>query len=191
MPARTDPSAPLSFCFPSVDEAYLRASFEPGGLVAGMRRGAGVVHAGGRPVFVDHREADCPPALASDVALRDSGREAALSCRGAAAAPSTAQALRLVRPGRLVLSRDTTAEQAWWCFGWPTRDGAALRWDDGTVLEVTEGTIVALDAEGYHDEKVVGMGLLRLKDPLPMTYPLVRARPRAGRLVLEIRAPGG
>jgi hypothetical protein len=34
---------------------------------------------------------------------------------------------------------------------------------------------------------VVGMGLLRLIDPMPMTYPLVKALPVDGQLVIEIR----
>jgi len=33
-----------------------------------------------------------------------------------------------------------------------------------------------------------GLGLLRLKDPLPMAYPLVTARPRDGLLVVEVRS---
>jgi hypothetical protein len=30
------------------------------------------------------------------------------------------------------------------------------------------------------------MGRLHLKDPLPMAYPLIKARPQDGRLVVEI-----
>ncbi len=71
------------------------------------------------------------------------------------------------------------------------RDGNILRWEDGTTLDVKQGAIVSLDPEGYHDEKVVGRGKLRLKDPLPMTYPLVTARPRDGRLVIEVRQGAG
>ena len=48
---------------------------------------------------------------------------------------------------------------------------------------------MSLDPAGYHDEIVVGLGLLRLKDPLPMTYPLVKAQPHAGRLVVEVCLP--
>jgi hypothetical protein len=189
--ARVDPTAPLAYGFPSVDEAYLRASYEEGGLVAGMRRGAVVVHAGGRPVYVDHGDAHQPPAGAADLALEDDGRRAVLSCRGSAEAGYAFQTVCLDRPGRLTLTRETAAEQAWWCYGNPHRDGGALRWEDGTVLRVVRGTIASLEPEGYRDEKVVGMGLLRLQDPLPMTYPLVRARPQGGRLVLEVHAPAG
>jgi hypothetical protein len=189
VPAEVDPRAPLSFSFPSVNEAYLRASYEPGGIVAGLRRKAVVIHAGGRPVYADHYSGHQPPAAVSDLSLQDDGGQAILTCKGATDSGFTSQTLRLDRPDRLALIRDTTSEQAWWCYGQPTRDGNALRWEDGTVLAVTHGTISSLDPEGYHDEKVVGMGLLRLKDPLPMAYPLVKARPQDGRLVLEICAP--
>ena len=47
--------------------------------------------------------------------------------------------------------------------------------------------LVSVDPNGYHDEKVVGMGQLRLVDPLPMTYPLVKAQPREQRIEVEIR----
>src|SRR5258706_688388 len=43
----------LSWSFPSVDEAYLRASWKPDDLLVGVRKGELVVHAGGQPVLVD------------------------------------------------------------------------------------------------------------------------------------------
>ncbi len=181
---------PLSFSFPSVNEVYLRASYEPGGIVAGMRRSALVVHAGGRVVYVDHSGSQAPPKEVTDVVLQDTGRWAELTCKSAAASGFTDQTLRLDRPGAFTISRRTDAKQSWWCFGKPVREGNSLRWEDGTTLEVKQGTIVFVDMEGYHDEKVVGMGLLRLNDPLPMTYPLVKAQPTDGRLVIEVRCGG-
>ncbi|MBI2298986.1 MAG: DUF4962 domain-containing protein, partial [Armatimonadetes bacterium] len=53
VPAAPEPGAPLSFAFPSVNEAYLRDSYEAGGAVIGQRHNAVVIHLGGRPVFVD------------------------------------------------------------------------------------------------------------------------------------------
>jgi len=50
------------------------------------------------------------------------------------------------------------------------------------MLTVKRGTLTSVDPEGDHDETVVGLGMLRLKDPLPMTYPLIRAQPEDGRL---------
>lgn len=187
VPAKIDPAACLSFHFPSVNEAYLRASYALRGIVAGMRRNAVVVHAGGRPVYADHHDGHHPPGLARDVALQDDGRQAVMTCQGAADSGFTRQTLRLDRPGRLTLTRDTDTEQAWWCYGNPVRQGNTLRWEDGTALEVKTGTLVSVDANGYHDEKVVGMGKLKLEDPLPMTYPLVKAQPRGRRLEVEVR----
>jgi hypothetical protein len=71
----------------------------------------------------------------------------------------------------------------------PVRDGTALRWSDGTCLRVTKGSIVAVDPAGYHDEKIVGMGLLKCNDPLQMSYPTVTARPDNGELRIEITTP--
>ena len=36
-------------------------------------------------------------------------------------------------------------------------------------------------------EKIVGMGLLRLADPMPVAYPLITARPEGSLLVIEVR----
>lgn len=189
VPAEVEPNAPLSFNFPSVNEAYLRSSYAPNGLVVGTRRKAVVIHAGGRPVYADHSASDQQPEVVADVTLEDDGKRSSLTCKGAADSGFTRQTLLLLRPGRLTLTRETVVEQAWWCYGKPVREGNTLRWEDGTVLEVKQGTIGSLDPEGYHDEKVVGMGLLRLKDPVPMTYPLVKAKPQDGRLVVEVRLP--
>jgi hypothetical protein len=45
----------LSFEFPEpdVNEVYLRASYNKGDMVVGMKKGGIVVHAGGHRVFVD------------------------------------------------------------------------------------------------------------------------------------------
>jgi hypothetical protein len=121
------------------------------------------------------------------MALHDDGRQALLTCQGAADSGFTRQTLCLDRPSRLTLTRDTDNEQAWWCYGKPARQGNILRWEDGTTLEVKTGELVSVDQNGYHDEKVVGMGRLKLVDPLPMTYPLIRARPQARHLKIEVR----
>jgi hypothetical protein len=185
--ANVPPDAPLSFVFPSVNEAYLRASYAPRGIVAGMRRNAVVIHASGRPVYVDHDAGRRSPQVVTGVTLEDDGKRARLTCQGATDSGFAAQTLLLHRPARLTLTRDTDSEHAWWCHGSPVRQGNTLRWSDGTTLEVKKGELVSLDPTGYHDEKVVGMGLLRLVDPLPMAYPLVKARPRDRRLEVEVR----
>jgi hypothetical protein len=188
--AAAEPDAPLSFAFPSVNEAYLRASYAPRGIVAGLRRRTVVIHAGGRPVYVDHDDGRRTPETVTGVSLEDDGRRALLTCQGAADAGFTRQTLVLDRPGRLTLTRDTDVEQSWWCFGNPVRQENTLRWEDGTTLEVKTGVLVSLDPKGYRDEKVVGMGRLKLVDPLPMTYPLIKARPKGRRLEVEVRLGG-
>lgn len=187
VPATAETDAPLSFHFPSVNEAYLRASYAPGALVVGMRRNAVVIHGGGRVLYADRHDSHHPPAAVSGATLQEDGKRASVACSGVSDSGFTRQTFALVRPARLTLARDTEREQAWWCCGKPLRNGNTLRWEDGTVLEVTQGTLVALDPNAYHDEKVVGMGRLRLKDPCPMVYPLVTAEPQDGRLVLEVR----
>lgn len=43
--------------------------------------------------------------------------------------------------------------------------------ESGPTLEVKQDAIVSVDPKGYHDEKVVGLGLLCLKDLLPRQGP--------------------
>lgn len=179
--------APLSFLFPSVNEAYARASYETGGSIAGIRNGLAVVHAGGRPVLVDYRPGAKAPSPAPDLTLTDEGQETTIKCRGAEDSGFASQEIALRRPGLLTLMRRTSSEQWWWCFGKPKRTGNTLRWPDGTVLRIRRGTLASVVDDGYRDEKVVGLGLLRLKDPLPMAYPMVTARPDDGVLIVEIR----
>jgi hypothetical protein len=126
----------------------------------------------------------------SGVALEDDGTRAHLTCQGAADSGFTRQALSLHRPDRLTLTRHTDAEQEWWCHGEPRREGNVLWWEDGTVLEVEHGSIRALALAGHRDEVIVGMGLLKLDDPLPTAYPLIRAQPQDGRLVVTVCVPG-
>jgi hypothetical protein len=186
VPAKIDSAAPLSFSFPSVDEAYLRSSYEPNGVVAGMRRSAVVVHAGGRPVYVDLRNARQPYGQVRDIALQDDGRQATLTCQGDADSGFLRQTLHLDRPAHLTLTRDTDTEQAWWYYGNPVQQGNTLRWEDGTILMVKTGTIISVDPQGYKDEKVVGLGKLSLKDPRPMSYTLVRVQPQGNRLEIKV-----
>lgn len=183
-----EPEAPLSFAFPSVNEAYLRSGYEPDGIVAGVKGGLTAIHAGGRPVLVD-REGWPQAAEGETAQLHDDGRHALIQWRGATGAGLARQSVRLLRPGRLTLTRRTIQPATWWCYPDLVPEGNSLRWPDGTVLEITRGTLVRFDPEGYHDEKRVGNGLLKLEDPLPMTYPTVTASPAEGELIIEVRTP--
>ena len=147
--------------------------------------------AGSRPVFADHDRWGNRLAEVANVTLKDDGQVAVLTCQGAPDSGFTSETLFLARPGRLTLTRETAAEQTWWCHDLPAREGNVLRRDDGTTLRVKRGVIVSFDPAAYNDEKVVGGGKLRLKDPLPMSYPLLKARPSDGRLIIEVSQGGG
>ncbi|HJN18124.1 MAG TPA: DUF4962 domain-containing protein [Armatimonadota bacterium] len=189
VPAAIEAGQPLSFQFPSVNEAYMRSSYEERGIVAGMRRNAVVVHAGGRTVFADRYNGHHPPSAVPNVEVEDAGSRAAITCAGAADSGFTRQSLVLRRPSRLTLTRHTDSEQVWSCHGRPTQKGNALQWPDGTTLEIREGTLAAFEPQGHEEELIVGMGLLKLADPMPTAYPLMRAQPEDGRLVVAIRTP--
>ena len=189
VPAQVDKDAALSFEFPSINEAYLRSSYDPGALVVGLRRGLIVVHAGGRPVFAEAYDYSKMPDAATEMSLTDDGHRALLSCVGSASTGFGRETLTLHRPGRLTVSRATTGEVKWWCHGSPRQAGNVLRWDEGTTLEVTRGRITQVDPEGYHDAKIVGMGLLKCVDPCPMAYPQITAVPADGELTFVVRLP--
>lgn len=173
--------APLSFAFASVGEAYVRSSYQPGGIVAGARKGSLVIHAGGRPVCVETTS----PAIASQT-LTDTWREAIVSGPGDDGTPD-ALWLRLRRPDRLTVRRKSAHDLAFYCFAPVTRQGNVLAWEDGTTLTVTSGRIAAFDPAGFHDEKIVGMGRLKCPDPHPMSYPLVTLQPDGGAVEFEVR----
>jgi hypothetical protein len=187
VPAAMEEDAPCSFAFPSVGEAYLRSGYEAGGIVAGCKSGQAIIHAGGRPVLADLT--GWPQADGAGLALQDDGRRASIRWTGATGGGWARQSLRLTRPDRLTLTRRTIQEATWFCYSGALQEGSCLRWPDGTTLTVTRGALVGVEPEGYHDEKVVGMGLLRCVDPVPMTYPRVTARPEQGELAIEVRTP--
>lgn len=187
VPSAVPADSDLSFIFPSVNEAYMRISYEPNNIVVGMRQYMAVLHAGGRPVYIDHYKDSSSSATVTDMTLEDNGITASVCCNGNKSEGFTRQELCLDRPGRrLTMTRETAAQHSFWCHGQPKREGNMLYWDNGTALEVTRGQIVALDPKGYHDTKIVGMGKLHLKDPMPMTYPLITVRPADGKLVIVI-----
>lgn len=192
VPVRAEEGAPLSFEFPETHEAYARAGYEPGGLLAGCRMGHVVIHAGGRPVLIseydvwaEYKGKKKVPGLKRS----DDGKAAVLSCRGADDSGYAEQTLRLERPRLCVLTRKGAAEARWWCQGQPKQEGDALRWPDGTVLRVTKGKLVSFDPAGHFEALAVANGRLKLADPMPMRHPAFTTQSEGGELALEVRAP--
>jgi len=190
VPAEREAGLPLSFEFPEVGEAYMRAGYRVGDIVVGVRQGNVVVHAGGRPVLITHHHAHRQPKPPRDLVLTDDGTTGIIRCTGADGSAFTRQTVKLKRPDLLLISYATANDVRWWCHGRPTRNGNILTWPDRTRLRVTRGSITSLDPDGYRDEKVVGMGKLKLVDPMPMRYPLIAARPDNGELQVEVSVGG-
>lgn len=184
---------PLSFEFPEpeVNEAYLRASYRPGGIVVGMKKGGIIVHAGGRPVLVDQIVVDDANATAKPVEemlVADDGRHATIRCVGPKANGIGEQVVDLERPAKLSISRATDKALTWWYAGDPKQQENSFAWPDGTQLKITRGTIAAVKPDGYIDAKQ-HYGGMKYADPHPFTYPAVTVQPTDGRVVVEITTP--
>ena len=193
VPDKIESHLPLSFEFPEpeVNEAYLRASYEPKQIVVGMRKGGLAVHAGGRPVLVDQlpvNDVNAPAQPVDEMLVADDGLTALIRCIGPKSAGIAEQRVELRRPSRLVIRRETEAELNWWYAGEPQRDANQLSWPDGTTLTVTRGSIVDIDPQGYLETKVHYAGM-KFADPHPFVYPVVTARPDQGVLELTVTVP--
>lgn len=187
VPDRIEEHLPISFEFPDVNEVYARSSYEAGAIVVGMKVGRLGVHAGGRPVLIDLYDVHHEPKPAGDLTLRDDRSNAVIHCSGIPNSGFAEQRIELERPDRLTICRKGSADVPWWCHGEPTQDRNTLTWPEGTVLRVTKGRILSLDPEGHRDEKIVGLGKLKLVDPMPISYPLIIVRPLEGELAIEVR----
>lgn len=185
-----DPSVPveakrteLSYSFPSVDELYVRASWQPGDLLAGLRKEQLVVHAGGCPVFILHGV--WPAGGLPEKSLDDDGSVAII--RGANAAGEQLKVV-LYRPDRLVIELHGTDDWQWWSQGAPVRNGNSVAWGDRVRLEVKTGGIESWEPGGYAPKHAVGNGKLTLIDPAPTSCPLATVHPSDdGESVVEIR----
>jgi hypothetical protein len=180
---------PLSFQFPSVNQSYARASYEPGALAFGLNLGRLAAHAGEETVLVEMMDPYKPPQATTISRFEETGAQCRIECRGGEDSPFAAQTVTLSRPGSLSITREGAKPADFWCHGTPVRDGNRLTWSDGATLEVTQGEIEAFVPEGYKEELIVGMGLLRCDDPMPRTYPSIRLTPTGGELSLTVHAP--
>jgi hypothetical protein len=179
--------ARLSFHFPSVDEAYLRQGWKPGGLLAGVRKGELVIHAGGQPVLIEPTDWREPPAGVHIESVRDSGKSASIVCTN-----STGEVLAVElnrREQRLTIRRRGPQNWQWWCQGDPVRKDSTLKWNGAAALRITTGAIEAYEPRGYQPLLAVGFGKLRMADPTPAAYPKCVVRPGTnGEILVEVTA---
>ena len=176
---------PLSYKFPSVGEAYARASWEPGGIVVGLSRtGRIVAHAGGQLVLAEPGVAD-DNAIGSMPELAEAGEVATLT--GTRGEPCHVR-LQLHRPDRLLLTWEgLDAPLGFQTAEAPRVQEGVARWTNGVTLHVAAGEIQAVEAGGHVNPLVVGMGRLTLRDPNPQRHSRLHVAPEGARLSLEIR----
>jgi uncharacterized protein DUF4962 len=185
VPAKAD-GKKLSYQFPSGDEAYLRASWKPGDLLVGVRKGELVVHAGGQPVLIEPGVSSTTQTNVNIQSLEDNGHVAVVRCGSSNEISLTIELNR--REHRLLIRRRITGNWQWWCQGNPKRDGNTLRWGMQFALTARAGDIAAFDPAGYVLKLTVGNGLLPLSDPAGQKYPLVTIHPPAGgEIIIEVK----
>jgi len=185
VPARAE-EARLSYLFPSVKQAYVRASWQPGDLLAGVDNGQIVVHAGGQCVLAEPGlNHQLPPELGAP-SIEDNGSVAVIRC---GQSPTNRLIIELDRPTRrLTIRRNVTPAWEWWCQGPPIREGNELRWRSGASLRVLEGELTRFNATGHAPVLATGFQKLKLADPAPMKFPLASAHASSGNeIVIEIR----
>jgi hypothetical protein len=139
--------------------------------------------------LIDEYDVHHQPKPVADLTLTEQGNKTTIRCGGSPTSDCTGQIMEIQRSGDLVLHRKTTKELRWWCHGTPERRGETLTWSDGTRLRIVRGKLASFTPNGYRDEKIVGLGKLKLRDPMPTAYPLVAARPAGGELIIEISTP--
>ncbi len=175
----------LSYQFPSVDEAYLRASWQPGDLLVGVSQGQLVIHTGGKTILLE-------PGLTEPLSdlrvqsLVDDGSRAVIRCGNALI---NFLDIELDRHARLlIVTRKIPGDWKWYCHGEPLRRGNDLEWGKKVRVRVLQGEIVAFDPVGYAPPMKTGFNKLALNDPAPMKFPLVTVRPDASQeIVLEVK----
>lgn len=201
---------PYSFEFPEpeVNEAYLRSSYEPGGIVVGMKKGGLIVHAGGRLVLVDRLGVDDTSAPAKPVyetLVADDGRHATIRCVGPKMAGLGEQlvdlerplglsllvgerAAAVQRPAKLTITRRAEKPLTWWYAGSPQHKDKTFTWPDGAELKLTKGTVKTIAPKGYVETKI-HYGGMKFADPRPFVYPTITVEPENGTIAIEVFTP--
>lgn len=185
VPATTEEKK-LYYHFPSIDEAYLRASWKPGDMLVGVRKGEVVVHAGGQAVLVEPVDWKEPQTKLRVQSVEDEGDHAMIRCAGDNGASLNIELHR--RDRRITLHRHVPGDWQWWSQGTPIRQGQEVTWGGKVRLHVQEGDIVNWEPEGYAPVLSTAYGLLKLNDPASRKYPRAALRPsEAGTITVEIR----
>ena len=163
----------------------MRAGWKPDGLVAGVRNGELVVHAGGLPVFIEPADWHEPVAGVHIERLEDNGQAATIHCTNSLGEVLSVELERAKQ--RITIRRHGKEDWRWWCQGVPTRKGPELRWKSGVTLRVVKGELIAYEPVGYKPPLAVGFGKLQMDDPSPIAYPKCTVRPTpAGEMVVEV-----
>ena len=174
----------LSYQFPSIDEAYLRASWKPGDLLVGISKGQLVIHAGGQPVLFEPGIQTEPSTNLNVQSFEDSGSIAVIRCGNLETNRVEIELNRTTH--KLTIRRKMSGDWLWSCQGQPVHNGNELRWK-GASVRLTEGKIVEFDPIGYVPLFATGFNKLKMLDPAPMKFPRVSVRPNTnGLIVMEI-----
>jgi hypothetical protein len=183
----------LSYQFPSVDEAYVRASWKPGDLLAGVSKGQLTLFAAGRPVLFEQGVAPGSAVASTNAAaglsvrsVEDDGTVAVIRCGHA---ETNHLEIRLDRAHhKITVRRSVPGDWIWSCHGKPARIGNELRWGNKATLSVVKGEIADFQPEGYAPELATGFEKLKLNDPAPMKFPRAVAHPAANNeIILELK----
>jgi hypothetical protein len=190
-----EPNLPYSFEFPEpdVNSAFVRTSYEPGGIVAGVQHGSLGVHAGGHRVLIEQLYTDisgAPIKPVDEMLVADDGRVATIRCVGPKPLGIGEQVVALQRPSKLTIMRTTEKPINYWYADSPTQKDNTFTWPGGTQLKIVRGTITKLDPQGLVDAKR-HYGGMHWADPHPFTYPTIDVAPAGGKIVIEITNPDG
>jgi hypothetical protein len=180
VPAHADDSA-LSYHFKSVDEAYLRSSWQPGDLLAGIRKGQLAIHAGGRPILIT-----APPEPSSDFQIQSfqtNNSTVIVAC-----GPTTNHfKVELNRSQHVIrISRTGTNDFQWTCPDAPNKKGQVLTWPKSTI-RVIKGEVANVEPNAVTPLFATGFNKLKLADPAPIKLTRVTLRPIKEKLILEVK----
>jgi hypothetical protein len=184
VPAKADEKK-FSFHFPSVDEAYLRASWKAGDLLVGVSKGQLVIHAGGETIFFEPGLTEPETNLVVQ-SLEDNSSRAVIRCGTDSTNRLEIELNRAEH--KLTIRRKNFAEWQWSCHGLPVRAEENLRWKNAGVHFIA-GHISNFDPIGYAPPFATGFNKLKLVDPAPMKFPRVTVQPDAsGEIIIEIKS---